>query len=221
MADRPIVVTDPDLSRQPQNERGSRPPRNRGGGSNVGILFLTVFVILGLGTGGWFLYSMYTYISEQNSLLREQITALEDRLNINVETGLETETSVKEQLEFWEDEIRKLWDLSNKRNRPAIEALESTIATLQGRDDILGEDIKTLKTYTEDNAATILQNSRSLRDLVDTVNSTNQLAITSSDQLEVRVKKNEEAIEAIDTWRIQNNNWIRDLQRRTSDLERE
>ena len=221
MTDQPIVVTDSGLSRQSPNERSPRSSRYRGGASNVGLVILTILTLGGFGTLGWFAYSTHSTMEQMRNQFIDRITALEDRLNINVETSLEADASVEVQLEFWESEIRKLWDLSNKRNRPDIEQLQSNFATLQGLAAVLKEDLAAIKLQTEDNANTILQNSRSLRDLVDTVNSTNQLVITNSDQIENRVKKTEEAIEAIDSYRIQNNNWIRDLQRRVSDLELE
>ena len=91
----------------------------------LGIIFcLILFGILGLSI--W-----VTEISKSsekaNSKFESRLTILEDQLQLADSTSTEFLTDINTQLQFLDKEIRKLWDLSNKRNKVNISKLTKEI----------------------------------------------------------------------------------------------
>ena len=77
-----------------------------------------------LAAAGWFIFNQQRELRESDRLLADAITrivALEDRLRMTDETLSESDAATDDKLSFWETEIRKVWDLANKRNRRWIE----------------------------------------------------------------------------------------------------
>ena len=155
---------------------------------------------------------------------------MEDRLRLTDETLSESEADTNEQLTFWESEIRKLWDMGNKRNRGWIETNRANVQKLTANIASAEADLKTLKSTVarlDANAgrqqeivdqvnAMDMRMQRLIqqqRDLVDKANAASQIASSLSASLEPRVRENEEAIRAFDTHRAQINADIRDLRR--------
>ena len=50
-------------------------------------------------------------------MAQNRIAVLEDRLRITDEAMTNTGQNTNEQIGFWETEIRKLWAITNERNR--------------------------------------------------------------------------------------------------------
>ena len=198
-------------------------------------------MIAGFGIGGWFVFN------QQQELLaseRERAEAvgrlehLEARLRATDETMTEAGEDTDEQLNFWESEIRKVWDIANKRNKKwiqdnqaavtrhqsALNSVESSLADL--RSAVSRNDTK-LKQQGEiiDRLADVQQQVRTLvrqqRDLVDKVNTSRQTVATLSASLEPRIESLEEAIDAIDGSRQQSGVQYSRLRARLEALERQ
>ena len=198
-------------------------------------------MIAGFGIGGWFVFN------QQQELLaseRERAEAvgrlehLEARLRATDETMTETGEYTDEQLNFWESEIRKVWDIANKRNKnwiqdnqaavtkhqSALNSVESSLADL--RSAVSRNDTK-LKQQGEiiDRLADVQQQVRTLvrqqRDLVDKVNTSSQMVATLRASLEPRIESLEEAIDAIDGSRAQSGAQYSRLRSRLEALERQ
>lgn len=198
-------------------------------------------MIAGFGIGGWFVFN------QQQELLaseRERAEAvgrlehLEARLRATDETMTEAGEDTDEQLNFWESEIRKVWDIANKRNKnwiqdnqaavtkhqSALNSVESSLADL--RSAVSRNDAK-LKQQGEiiDRLADVQQQVRTLvrqqRDLVDKVNTSSQMVATLRASLEPRIESLEEAIDAIDGSRQQSGAQYSRLRSRLEALERQ
>ena len=198
-------------------------------------------MIAGFGIGGWFVFN------QQQELLaseRERAEAvgrlehLEARLRATDETMTEAGEDTDEQLNFWESEIRKVWDIANKRNKnwiqdnqaavtkhqSALNSVESSLANL--RSAVSRNDTK-LKQQGEiiDRLADVQQQVRTLvrqqRDLVDKVNTSSQMIATLRASLEPRIVSLEEAIAAIDGSRQQSGAQYTRLRSRLEALERQ
>ena len=198
-------------------------------------------MIAGFGIGGWFVFN------QQQELLaseRERAEAvgrlehLEARLRATDETMTEAGEDTDEQLNFWESEIRKVWDIANKRNKnwiqdnqaavtkhqSALNSVESSLADL--RSAVSRNDTK-LKQQGEiiDRLADVQQQVRTLvrqqRDLVDKVNTSSQMVATLRASLEPRIESLEDAINAIDGSRQQSGVQYSRLRSRLEALERQ
>ncbi len=95
--------------------------RSSEGGLLIGFIYvLTFFSIL-------FLIIWQTFESESNKaseqLINERLLLIEDQLSIVDETNNDSLTDISSSIQFVDKEIRKLWDLSNKRNKVNIQNL--------------------------------------------------------------------------------------------------
>lgn len=105
-------------------------PKRPATGSGQGLSLFALLVALGgIGFGGW----QYVQVQKlQNGLLAlgDRVEELELQLS---ETGKDLSSAgegFRERLDTVDSEIRKLWDLSNKRNRPNIESLQGKVEQL-------------------------------------------------------------------------------------------
>ena len=140
-----------------------------------------------------------------------------------------------EQISFWESEIRKLWNVSNERNRgwikdnqKAVKGLDQTVTALQSsardlkaataRHEEAFEQQTTLIDQITSVEIQLQQLVRAQQDLVDKVNTTSQAVAKLRANLDTQVSENTEAIAAIDAYRIATNSRFRDLEKRIEAL---
>ena len=210
----PALAADPGRAAR----RSRRSPS--GGGAAVAN-GLVVVALIGLAAGGWFVFEQHERLLDSRKELssaQTRIAALEDRLRLTDETLTEAGADTNEQLTFWETEIRKVWDIANKRNRGWIEAnrdnvgkltvnlgrVEGTLNELQGAATRLEAAIGQQQEVADRVTAVDMQLQRLVqqqRDLVDKVNAASQIANSLKAGLERRVAENEEAIAAFDAQR--------------------
>ena len=119
----------------PVDVKPAQPPAaNRKGA----LILVVLLIVVGASGGGWLMWqeveTLKAELSQSKQLLSESQTNLGD-LQENIasqSTSLnKTGSKIQEQLDFHMSEIRKLWDLSNKANKPAINANEKSIADLK------------------------------------------------------------------------------------------
>jgi DNA repair exonuclease SbcCD ATPase subunit len=245
MADRPgkgAISTSPDDSAGRRRTPG--PSRRRGGGEGGGggsrIFGNTILAILigGLVVAGWFIAEQYQQLQAESDALADaqsRLRVLEDRLRVTDEALTERGQATSEQINFWESEIRKLWAVTNDRNKKWIEENQQAIvalnksltglqATSRETQSTLGRHESAFARQQEvvdelNNIQMQLQQvSRSQRDLVDRVNAAQQTVAQLQSGLANRVKENEQAIAAIDAYRLQLNSRLADIERRIANL---
>ena len=186
---------------------------------------------IALAAAGWFIFQQQQQLQQTSETLadaRARIGQLENRLRLTDETLSDTESQTGEQLDYWESEIRKLWDIGNKRNRGWIETNRANVGKLTENLSAIEGDLKTIKGTVATIDAAIKQQQdvgdrvtaldmrvqglvRQQRDLVDKVNTASQIASSLKAGLEARVRENEEAVKAFDAHRIQINAEINEL----------
>ncbi len=219
-----IIAADPeDSSRATRRSR----VRSRSGstGTTVAVNVMLVVLIAALAASAWFVLTQQQQLDRHQRTLVEaqsRIGAVEQRLRLTDETLSESDADTSEQLSLWESETRKLWDITNKRNkgwiednRAAIFEHATALASAQG-------DLKTLKSSVSRLDASLTQQQgianrltaldvqmqrliQQQRDMVDKTNAASQIAASLKATLESRVRQNEQAITAIDAHRRQVN----------------
>ena len=184
----------------------------------LGIIFcLILFGILGLSI--W-----VTEISKSsekaNSKFESRLTILEDQLQLADSTSTEFLTDINTQLQFLDKEIRKLWDLSNKRNKENISKLTKEI----DKHSSALKEIALTQTNDQKNIKNIKNQSQKL------LNSVGELTQLSQDNLEVQNKIDElgksfllleETVQAFDAYRRQNNEMLQEIQLEISSINNE
>ncbi len=102
-------------------------------GTPWGTIFLTL-ALIGVSAGGyWQITMMHEELLEARTQLQETSTRLLEvsgTISATGETLSRSEGEVKDELKAINFEIRKLWDLSNKANKPAIEKQAGELASL-------------------------------------------------------------------------------------------
>jgi len=242
MAERPgrgAISTSPDdLAGRRRPAGGSRRRSSEGRGSRMFGNSVMVLLIGGLAIAGWFIAEQYQRLEAESDALadaRSRIEVLEDRLRVTDEALTERGESTSEQINFWESEIRKLWAVTNERNKKWIEENQQAIATLQkslsglqstnreiqstlGRHESAFEAQQELVDEFNSIQMQLQQVSRSQRDLVDRVNSAQQTVAQLRSGLADRVEETEQAVAAIDAYRLQLNSRLADIERRLNNL---
>ena len=95
--------------------------RSNRGGLLIGFIYVITFMSI-LFLGIW-----QTFESESNksslTLVDERLSLIEEQINIVDETNNDSMTDITSSIQFLDKEVRKLWDLSNKRNKVNIQKL--------------------------------------------------------------------------------------------------
>ena len=95
--------------------------RSNRSGLLIGFIYVITFMSI-LFLGIW-----QTFESESNksslTLVDERLSLIEEQINIVDETNNDSMTDITSSIQFLDKEVRKLWDLSNKRNKVNIQKL--------------------------------------------------------------------------------------------------
>ena len=213
-SDPPIAATPGDLPRRPRG----RPPNGGGAGRGVGLGVVLALMIAGFGICGWFVFNQQQQLlaSERERAEAEgRLERLEARARATDETMTEAGEETNEQLTFWESEIRKVWDIANKRNKKWIQDNQGTLARHASTLNSVEASLANLRSAVSRNDTELQKQEqiiarlddvqeqvnalvRQQRDLVDSVNTSRQVVAALKASLEGRVQKIEEAISAID-----------------------
>ena len=99
------------------------------GGLLVGFIYVIAFMSI------LFLAIWQTFETENNkssmNLIDERLSLIEEQINIVDETNNDSMTDITSSIQFLDKEIRKLWDLSNKRNKVDIQKLTDQTAEIE------------------------------------------------------------------------------------------
>ena len=190
------------------------------GNKNSSGLFLgVVFVLLLCGILALSLWvsEISRSSNEINDLVESRLSILEEQLQLADSTSTEFLSDINTQLQFLDKEIRKLWDLSNKRNKVNISKL-----TLD-----LNKQSNLLKSI----AATQTNDQKNIQDIVSQLERLGQAAknfsqlseknsVTESKLIELNksLLLLEETVQAFDTYRKQNNELMQELQLEISSI---
>lgn len=114
--------------------------RSSKGGLLVGFIYVVVFMSI-LILALW-----QTFESENNKnvilSMDERLSLIEEQIDIVDETNNDTITDISSSIQFLDKEIRKLWDLSNKRNKVNIEKISTKTEEIQELLSVIEQDIK-------------------------------------------------------------------------------
>ena len=126
--------------------------RSSQGGLLVGFIYVAVFMSI-LILALW-----QTFESENNKTvilsMDERLSLIEEQIDIVDETNNDTITDISSSIQFLDKEIRKLWDLSNKRNKVNIEKISTKTDEIQELLSVIEQDIK----VNQDNLAKMQSN---------------------------------------------------------------
>ena len=178
-----------------------------------GMILAIVFIIILFGM--LFLSLWVGQISKNTGVnttdLESRLINLEEEFQLADEVSTEFLTETGAQLQFLDKEIKKLWDLSNKRNKVNISKIFVELDVLKKQNQELNKTIKALK-----------DDFKELNSELDSLEGiTNKLNVESEEYKSLALQINslqrrllllDETIEAFDNYRKQTNQSILDIQ---------
>ena len=160
-------------------------------------VFMGLLLVIVLSAFGWYAWQQQQEIDRLNARLGDAsgfmdqskllIARLEGKLSETGEVLAETGTSAEKKLAFLDSEMRKLWGVSNDRNKKAIEDNQQALSSLEAKFD------KLQKSYSAETKAlkqelasvtgelnTLLSTAKSFESQVGAL--TNELSVIRSEQ---------------------------------------
>ncbi len=158
-------------------------------------VFLLVFVTL-------VTFLLIRTSSQQDNLINmnSRLIDLEQKVQQSVTSSEVTVETLSNDLKEVNREIRKLWDLSNKRNKKRIATLEDQLKAIDS-------SITEIFTQSQEIRLISKEFSKSISDIKTRVAKIDTSSLSSSDY-EIRIKELEEAIDSMDSFRRQTNQSI-------------
>ena len=188
--------------------------------SSSGLFLGIVFVLLLIG-----ILALSLWVSELskasdsiNSRVESRLSILEEQLQLADSTSTEFLSDINTQLQFLDKEIRKLWDLSNKRNKVNIAKLTQDIS----KHAAALKEIAATQTNDQTNINSIKNESQKLRSLIDELSQANKENLNAQNkiaELNKSILLLEETVQAFDTYRRQNNEMLQEMQLKISRIE--
>ena len=181
--------------------------------SSSGLFLGIVFVLLLIGILALSLWvnELSNASSKVNTKVESRLLILEEQLQLADSTSTEFLSDINSQLQFLDKEIRKLWDLSNKRNKVNITKITEDL----GRYSVALKEIAMTQTNDQKNINTIKNQSQKIQDRIEEVAKINQDNTAIQNQiaeLNRSILLIEENIQAFDVYRRQNNELLQDIQ---------
>ncbi|EKO36304.1 hypothetical protein B273_0434 [SAR86 cluster bacterium SAR86E] len=191
---------------------------NRPGSS--GLFIGIIFVLLLVGILGLFLWvsELSKATNNSSSNIETRVEVLEEQLKLADSTSTEFLSDINSQLQFLDKEIRKLWDLSNKRNKVNISNLTKKV---EQHDNSLKE-ISATQTNDQKNIKLIADEFKDIKNLFKELTKTiqsNDEILSKINQLNNNILLLEESIQAYDLYRIQTNETLQEIQLQLTTLD--
>lgn len=186
------------------------------GGLLIGFIYVIAFMSI------LFLAIWQTFESENNKssmkLIDERLSLIEEQINIVDETNNDSMTDITSSIQFLDKEIRKLWDLSNKRNKVDIQKLKEQTNEIEKLLLTIRNDIET--------------NQKNLLSTQDSVNKNikkiDDLGLSSEDLISLKLSLNnidtqlillDDSVQALNNYRNQLNQVILEIQTQISSVQ--
>ena len=188
--------------------------------SSSGLFLGVVFVLLLIG-----ILALSLWVSELsnasntvNSEVESRLSILEEQLQLADSTSTEFLSDINSLLQFLDKEIRKLWDLSNKRNKVNIAKLTQDVT----KHSTALKEIAMTQTNDQININAIKNESQKLRLLIDELSAASKENLTVQNkiaELNKSVLLLEENLQAFDSYRRQNNEMLQEMQLKILNIE--
>ena len=181
------------------------------GGLFKGFLYVLLFMsILGLA-----LWQNYVSSSSESKIksAEDRLAIIEEQMNIADEINNDSLTDISSSIQFLDKEIRKLWDLSNKRNKVNISKLTDS-------NNDLKESIKDINQLLSDYKKNIESNTRFISEVEPTIVKFEDIE-RKLKLLETQLMIIDDSVQALNNYKKQLNQSILEIQTEISILNQE
>ena len=181
------------------------------GGLFIGFLYVLVFMSI-FSLGIWQSLESKS-IESASKLFNERLVVIEEQINIADETNNDSLSDISSSIQFLDKEVRKLWDLSNKRNKTNIAKLTKATQKLE-------LSVVSINKMLDDSSKSIEANKK---DLQSNRESINNLSLTNSEieNIQITLKTIETQLILIDDSVQALNNYKKQLNQSISEIQTE
>ena len=153
-----------------------------------------------------FAWTFFGISSQQDNLVKinNRLITLEENVQTSSDSSEENIETLLADLKIINREIRKLWDLSNKKNK-------KDISVLSEQNKVISDEIFEVQNSSASNTESLEEIDASLKKIKSRLAKLSSFELNSNTFAE-RLAELEEAIEAVDAYRKQTNQTIADLQ---------
>jgi hypothetical protein len=151
-------------------------------------------------------------------LVDERLSLIEEQINIVDETNNDSMTDITSSIQFLDKEIRKLWDLSNKRNKIDIRKLTEQTNEIENL-------LLTIRNDIEINQKNLLSTQDSVSKNIKKID---DLGLSSEDLISLKLSLNnidtqlillDDSVQALNNYRNQLNQVILEIQTQISSVQ--
>ena len=151
-------------------------------------------------------------------LVDERLSLIEEQINIVDETNNDSMTDITSSIQFLDKEIRKLWDLSNKRNKVDIQKLTEQTNEIENL-------LLTIRNDIEINQKNLLSTQDSVSKNIKKID---DLGLSSEDLISLKLSLNnidtqlillDDSVQALNNYRNQLNQVILEIQTQISSVQ--
>ena len=190
--------------------------RANNGGLLVGFIYVLVFMSI------LFLWIWQTFETENDkSLLNtidERLNLIEEQINIVDETNNDTITDISSSIQFLDKEVRKLWDLSNKRNKVNIQKLSDQAIKIEEILQKLQADVDSNQTNLLKMRNSIETNMKNIENLGLSEEALNSIRMNIS-SIDTQLMLLDDTVQALNNYKNQLNQTILEIQTQISSSE--
>ncbi len=188
------------------------------GGLFVGFIYVVAFMSI-LLLGIW-----QTFESENNkstlTSIDERISLIEEQINIVDETNNDSMTDITSSIQFLDKEIRKLWDLSNKRNKVDIKKLTEQLSSLDKLFIKLQKDVEANQLNLNSMKKNIDLNLSKIDELGLSAEDLQSLRLSLSN-INTQLMLLDDSVQALNNYKNQLNQVILEIQTQVSSIQNE
>ena len=183
--------------------------KTKSGGLFVGFLYVLLFMSI-LGLGIWQSFES-SYTDAKIKTNEDRLAIIEEQMNIADEVNNDSLTDISSSIQFLDKEVRKLWDLSNKRNKVNISKLLASTAEIEASITQINESLDKYK-------IDLSSNTKKINDLQPSVSSIDDIQLTLK-TIETQLILVDDSVQALNNYKKQLNQSILEIQTEISALQ--
>ena len=185
--------------------------KTKSGGLFVGFLYVLLFMSI-LGLGIWQSFES-SYTDAKIKTNEDRLAIIEEQMNIADEVNNDSLTDISSSIQFLDKEVRKLWDLSNKRNKVNISKLLASTAEIESSITQINESLDKYKTD-------LSSNTKKINKLEPSLSNINDIQLTLK-TIETQLILVDDSVQALNNYKKQLNQSILEIQTEISALQQQ
>ncbi|MBU28037.1 MAG: hypothetical protein CMD30_01575 [Flavobacteriales bacterium] len=185
--------------------------KTKSGGLFVGFLYVLLFMSI-LSLGIWQSFES-SYTDAKIKTNEDRLAIIEEQMNIADEVNNDSLTDISSSIQFLDKEVRKLWDLSNKRNKVNISKLLASTAEIESSITQINES---LDKYKND----LSSNTKKINKLEPSLSNINDIQLTLK-TIETQLILVDDSVQALNNYKKQLNQSLLEIQTEISTLQQQ